>query len=129
MLNPARNANLDTAIEQAVARYEAATPNSRARYEQACDVMPGGNTRSVLHFAPYPLTFVHGEGVSLRDLDGLTYTDFLGEYTASVRRHCTAIAANAGRDKSPAAQAPRSRPGWLASIPPDRLSKELPPGQ
>ena len=90
MLNPTRNATLDVAVEQAMARYEAETPRSRARYSQACGVMPGGNTRSVLHFSPYPLTFEHGEGVRLRDLDGITYTDFLGEYTAGLYGHSNA---------------------------------------
>ena len=49
--------------------------------------MPGGNTRTVLHFSPFPLTIVGGEGCRLRDLDGHTYADFLGEYTAGLYGH------------------------------------------
>ena len=49
--------------------------------------MPGGNTRSVLHFDPFPLGFVRGEGASLWSLDGDRYTDFLGEFTAGLYGH------------------------------------------
>ena len=36
---------------------------------------------------PFPLTIVGGEGCRLRDLDGHTYADFLGEYTAGLYGH------------------------------------------
>jgi glutamate-1-semialdehyde 2,1-aminomutase len=49
--------------------------------------MPGGNTRSVLHFSPFPLTIERGEGARLWDVDGHRYTDFLGEYTAGLYGH------------------------------------------
>ena len=49
--------------------------------------MPGGNTRSVLHYAPYPLTFAKGEGAYLYDADGHKLVDFLGEYTAGIYGH------------------------------------------
>ncbi|MCJ1389569.1 hypothetical protein MMC18_002426 [Xylographa bjoerkii] len=49
--------------------------------------MPGGNTRTVLHASPFPLTFKQGAGSSLTSLDGDTYLDFLGEYTAGIYGH------------------------------------------
>ena len=49
--------------------------------------MPGGNTRTVLHSSPFPLTFVSGSGAILTSLDGHKYTDFLGEYTAGIYGH------------------------------------------
>ena len=49
--------------------------------------MPGGNTRTVLHSSPFPLTFKSGSGAILTSLDGHTYTDFLGEYTAGIYGH------------------------------------------
>ena len=93
-----RNATLAVAVEQALARYEAATPNSKARYEHACTAMPGGNTRSVLYYAPYPLTFTRGEGVRLDDADGASYTDFLGEYTAGLYGHSNELIRTAVRE-------------------------------
>ena len=55
--------------------------------EQAAAVMPGGNTRTVLHNPPFPLTFVHGAGAVLTDADGHSYLDFLGDYTAGLLGH------------------------------------------
>ena len=49
--------------------------------------MPGGNTRTVLHVPPFPLTIVRGEGAHIWDADGHVYLDFLGEYTAGVYGH------------------------------------------
>ena len=49
--------------------------------------MPGGNTRTVLHYAPFPLGMARGEGCRLWDLDGAEYVDFLGEYTAGIYGH------------------------------------------
>ena len=50
-------------------------------------MLPGGNTRSVLHFDPFPLAFARGEGAHLWSLDGDRYTDLLGEYTAGLFGH------------------------------------------
>lgn len=79
--------SVDTALDAAIRRYEAANPESRARHRQATEVMPGGNTRTVLHFSPFPLTIQKGEGAVLTDLDGHRYTDFLGEYSAGLYGH------------------------------------------
>lgn len=49
--------------------------------------MPGGNTRTVLHTLPFPLTVAFGEGCKLRTIDGDEYLDFLGEYTAGIYGH------------------------------------------
>jgi glutamate-1-semialdehyde 2,1-aminomutase len=76
-----------SALEDAVARYVARNPASRARAERAAHVLPGGNTRSVLHFGPFPLAFARGEGAYLWSLDGDRYTDFLGEFTAGLYGH------------------------------------------
>ena len=53
--------------------------------------MPGGNTRSVLFHAPFPLTMVRGEGCRLWDADGHAYVDMLGEYTAGLYGHSNPI--------------------------------------
>ena len=79
--------SLNQAIEDARARYVSANPLSLAADKQAERYMPGGNTRSVLHYEPYPLTMVAGEGAELVDLDGHRYVDILGEYSAGLFRH------------------------------------------
>jgi glutamate-1-semialdehyde 2,1-aminomutase len=62
-------------------------PQSRVAYESAREVLPGGHTRTVLTHAPFPLTFVSGEGATLTDADGHTYIDLLGDYTAGLLGH------------------------------------------
>jgi glutamate-1-semialdehyde 2,1-aminomutase len=78
---------LEAALAGAVARYEARNPASARRAERAARVLPGGNTRSILHFDPFPLAFARGEGPYLWSLDGDRYTDFLGEFTAGLYGH------------------------------------------
>ncbi len=50
-------------------------------------MLPGGSTRTILHHAPFPLTFVSGEGGTLTDADGHTYVDLIGDYTAGLLGH------------------------------------------
>ena len=75
------------ALRDAVARYVAANPASAARAQRAAASLPGANTRSVLHFDPFPLAFERAEGAYLYSLDGARYTDFLGEFTAGLYGH------------------------------------------
>jgi glutamate-1-semialdehyde 2,1-aminomutase len=75
------------ALNDAIARYVARNPESERRAARARAVLPGGNTRSVLHFDPFPLAFARGEGAHLWSLDGDRYADFLGEFTAGLYGH------------------------------------------
>ena len=81
------NLDLSTALADARERYAASNPQSQALHQQACESLPGGNTRSVLHFDPFPLAMKGGKGARVWDVDGHTYTDFLGEYTAGLFGH------------------------------------------
>lgn len=83
----AQNVTLDDAVADVEARYVTAHPNSKARYERALKTMPGANTRTVLHYDPFPVTVVKGEGARVTDLDGHQYIDMLGEYTAGLYGH------------------------------------------
>ncbi len=71
--------SLQHAIDDARARYVAANPLSRDADQSAERFLPGGNTRTVLHYDPFPLTMVAGVGAELTDLDGHRYIDFVGE--------------------------------------------------
>jgi glutamate-1-semialdehyde 2,1-aminomutase len=81
------NASLDAALTEAEARFVAANPISASRHATARGALPGGNTRTVLHFDPFPLAWSRGEGTILEDLDGHRYVDFLGEYSAGFYGH------------------------------------------
>src|SRR5882757_2304313 len=78
---------LEAAVADAASRYAAANPESEKRFQSAGAVMPGGNTRSVLYFSPFPLCMVRGEGCVLWDADGHRYIDLLGEFTAGIFGH------------------------------------------
>ncbi|MEM7173461.1 MAG: aminotransferase class III-fold pyridoxal phosphate-dependent enzyme [Pseudomonadota bacterium] len=90
---PAHRANSDlpSAVSAAEERFIAANPKSMRRAEEAARSLPGGNTRTVLHYTPFPVTIVSGEGAVLTDLDGHLYTDFLGEFTAGLYGHSNPI--------------------------------------
>ena len=49
--------------------------------------MPGGNTRSVLAFDPFPFRVASASGNELTDVDGHTTLDLLGNYTAGLLGH------------------------------------------
>ncbi len=82
---------LNHAIADARSRYAAANPLSQAADEKARRYLPGGNTRSVLHYQPFPLTMVGGDGAELTDLDGHRYVDFVGEYSAALFGHSNEV--------------------------------------
>nr|WP_108258463.1 aminotransferase class III-fold pyridoxal phosphate-dependent enzyme [Mangrovicoccus ximenensis] len=68
------------------------TPESAAALARAARVLPGGNTRSSLWAAPYPLSITGGAGCRITDADGHSYVDFLGEFTAGIFGHtCAAL--------------------------------------
>lgn len=85
-----RNSDLESALAEARASYAAARPESAALHARARQVMPGGNTRTVLFWSPFPISMVRGEGATLWDADGHAYTDLLGEYTAGLFGHSEA---------------------------------------
>jgi glutamate-1-semialdehyde 2,1-aminomutase len=69
------------------AEYEHLNPLSLEAHRRAADVLPGGNTRTVLHYRPFPLTMKSGKGSDLWDIDGHHYVDFVGEFSAGLYGH------------------------------------------
>lgn len=68
-------------------RYVETTPRSRALYERACAVMPGGTTRTTVYFAPHPLYVERGSGPYVWDADGTRRLDFICNYSALILGH------------------------------------------
>jgi len=67
------------------AGYGIRTERSREIFERLERSIPGGNTRSLAFFPPYPL--VISSGCRIRDADGNEFIDLLNNYTASVHGH------------------------------------------
>jgi glutamate-1-semialdehyde 2,1-aminomutase len=94
---PQRNQNLGSAVREAEERYAAANPESQRLAQLATRRLPGGNTRTTVHFSPFPLYMASGKGSRLTDVDGHTYVDFINEYTAGVFGHSNPVIAEAVR--------------------------------
>jgi glutamate-1-semialdehyde 2,1-aminomutase len=75
---------LEHAVAAAKERYVAGHPRSAELAARAARVMPGGNTRSVLHVEPFAFRVVGADGARLHDADGHTYVDLLGDYSAGL---------------------------------------------
>ena len=78
---------MDHAVTVARDAYADARPISAEWADRANAVMPGGNTRSVLRFDPFPFRVERAAGQHLWDVDGHRYLDLLGNYTAGLLGH------------------------------------------
>jgi len=81
------NRTLDETLAEAREDYARRRPASRAVHLAASEVMPGGNTRTVLFHGPFPFRVARGEGAIIEDLDGNRLLNLLGEHTAGVFGH------------------------------------------
>ena len=81
------NSDVASAVAEAREAYVVARPRSGALYQRALRVMPGGNTRSVLSYGPFPTAMARGRDCWLWDVDGREYLDLCGEYTAGLFGH------------------------------------------
>jgi len=85
-----------------IREYEAGTPRSRELYGRFREHLPGGETRTLTYYEPYPVVIARGEGPMLVDVDGNEYVDVLNNYTSLVHGHAfppiVAALAEAARD-------------------------------
>jgi glutamate-1-semialdehyde 2,1-aminomutase len=75
---------LDVALDEAMRRYVGRNPKSSRLARAAAGVMPGGNTRSVLHTEPFGVRIDGAEGAVLTTVDGDHLVDLLGDYSAGL---------------------------------------------
>lgn len=87
MLTDRQNTAIAAALTAAKDRYVAANPRSREHHLKAAQVLPGGNTRTVLFSEPFPITLAGGRDCTVTSLDGREYIDFLGDYSAGLYGH------------------------------------------
>ena len=79
--------NVEDAYQKSVDVYTARTAHSQQAYETAKRYMPGGDTRTICFYKPYPITIDRAAGPYLYDLDGNRYIDFLNNYTSMIHGH------------------------------------------
>jgi glutamate-1-semialdehyde 2,1-aminomutase len=79
--------SIETALSAAQAKFSDKRPITALLHKRAEAVMPGGNTRTVIYSAPFPIRIVKAEGSTIVDADGHAYSDFVGEYSAGLFGH------------------------------------------
>jgi glutamate-1-semialdehyde 2,1-aminomutase len=67
--------------------YRAVRPKSLEWRQRAGKVMPGGDTRTITWFEPYPSFIDHGQGCLMWDVDGNELHDFQNNYTSLIHGH------------------------------------------
>jgi glutamate-1-semialdehyde 2,1-aminomutase len=90
-LKPPVNRSLGAALAEAEERYVRANPGSAAHAADAAASLPGGNTRTTLHYSPFPLVLRSGQGSTVTDVDGHRYVDFINEHTAGLFGHSNPV--------------------------------------
>jgi len=73
--------------EEIYRSYISKRPKSKKLHEEAKNYLPGGDTRSVTLFRPFPTFMQRGEGFNLYDVDGNVYTDFWNNATSLIHGH------------------------------------------
>ncbi len=82
-------------LSEEINKYLEKTKKSFSLHRKARESLPGGDTRTVTFFKPYPAYTTRGEGYMIYDADGNKYIDFLNNYTSLVhgQRHPVIIKA------------------------------------
>ncbi|MGC9779734.1 MAG: aminotransferase class III-fold pyridoxal phosphate-dependent enzyme [Candidatus Heimdallarchaeota archaeon] len=79
--------NLEKVKQDIISQYEARTPKSKEHFEKAQKWLPGGGTRNIAYFPPYPFFVTKGEGYYLWDVDGNKYLDVQNNMTVLLHGH------------------------------------------
>ena len=78
---------VETALADAHEAFVTRNPKSLKAHRSGHDHLPGANTRSVIHAAPFPITWETGYDTWLTSADGQTYLDLVGEFSAGIYGH------------------------------------------
>ncbi|KAL4984981.1 putative acetylornithine aminotransferase [Aspergillus falconensis] len=80
-------AELSVKLAHLVQKYKNQYTASRGAHEKAKQVLPAGNTRSVLHSDPFPLVICSADGSNIKTVDGVTLEDFVSDFSAGIYGH------------------------------------------
>ena len=100
-------------------RYLEMTPLSRAKWEEACHYLPGGDSRNSIFWKPYPIFITDASGSRVMDADGVQRIDFISTMTTMILGHGPAPVVNAVKrqlDRGIGYNAPNERQVDLARI-------------
>jgi glutamate-1-semialdehyde 2,1-aminomutase len=75
------------AKQDILSQYQERTTSSLELRKKAAQFLPGGDTRSVAYFSPYPFYAREGKGYFLYDCDGNEYIDCVNNMTSLIHGH------------------------------------------
>jgi len=86
--------------QREIDQYMASTPRAAELHKQAMKYLPGGSTRGVQYFPPYPFVAERGEGLYIYDVDGNRYLDYVINATSLILGHAHPKVVKAIQDKA-----------------------------
>ena len=86
--------------QREIDQYVASTPRAAELHNQAMKYLPGGSTRGVQYFPPYPFVAERGEGLYIYDVDGNRYLDYVINATSLILGHAHPKVVKAIQDKA-----------------------------
>jgi glutamate-1-semialdehyde 2,1-aminomutase len=86
-------------LEKELNGYYETTSKARSHYEIACKYLPGGTTRTLSFFQPYPVFIERGEGCRIFDVDGNERIDFFNNATSLILGHANPAVVTAVQER------------------------------
>ncbi len=106
------------------ARYLELTPKSKARWQEAAEYLPGGDSRNSIFWDPYPIFVTSASGCHVVDADGVDRLDFINTMTTMILGHAPPPVMGAVKeqlDRGVAYNAPNEHQIRLAKLLCDRV--------
>ncbi len=95
--------DLEPKAEEILAReraaYEQSNPKSKVAFERSCRVLPGGVSRTLCYFPPFPCQTAYGDGCWMVDVDGHRRLDLFNCATTLILGHRPPVVVKAVEDQ------------------------------
>ena len=107
-----------------LARYLELTPKSKARWQEAAEYLPGGDSRNSIFWDPYPIFVTSASGCHITDADGVDRLDFINTMTTLILGHANQPVMDAVKeqlDRGAVYNAPNENQIRLAKLLCDRI--------
>ena len=112
------------ATNSELAHYLELTPKSKARWQEAAEYLPGGDSRNSIFWDPYPIFVTSASGCHVVDADGVDRLDFINTMTTMILGHAPPPVMGAVKeqlDRGVAYNAPNEHQIRLAKLLCDRV--------
>ena len=80
-------------------RYLELTPKSKAKWQDASEYLPGGDSRHSIFWEPYPIFVTEASGCHVTDADGVDRVDFINTMTTLILGHAAPPVMGAVREQ------------------------------